>query len=579
MAGASGWILLGSVHHGFARLLFHTLNLPVASGTDRSFVYFGVLKRSFAATSLLATLASLALSASLAAQRPTTPSIGAAPPGPLQLPTALKRRVDAWYQTTTRRTGGAWGIAITDERGNLLWSRNPDRVLIPASTVKVFTTGYARSRLGATYTRETRVVGIGALDTTTGQWVGTWQLQLNGDPTLEDPQGMGPRLYDLAAQLAAQGIKSLAGPMLLTSEEPTTPDARYPSAWRSANIGSIYAPLIGAVTVHENIVDLLVLPGSRIGARPRIARDAPFGVKDLIVNEAVTRASRRSRLRLVPLRDGRVALRGWIGHRAGMRQVKGAAADPRRVLEVAWAAVLSQAGIRWERGSPAMLPPAAAQTTVLAEVSSPPLDSIVAMVNRRSLNIGAELLLRWAAGWEAPAESLEAHVASVIGTTNGFRLVDGSGLSHDDRVTPRVMASYMARIPARVGTEDFPFLLPANGAGTLVGLRGGFRAQGVVRAKTGTLATAATLAGYLGRREGTYIVVAFFNGGRTRRARAAQWQLFRVVGGDGIQIPVDTDFGPEVVADTMEAAETPPAVPTTTTDTTQGPTPTGSGQL
>ena len=58
--------------------------------------------------------------------------------------------------------------------------------------------------------------------------------------------------------------------------------------------------------------------------------------------------------------------------------------------------------------------------------------------------------------------------------------------------------------------------------------------------------------------------MAFFNGGRTRRARAAQWQLFRVIGGDGVQIPMDTDFGPEVVSDTLETPATAPTVPVTT---------------
>jgi D-alanyl-D-alanine carboxypeptidase/D-alanyl-D-alanine-endopeptidase (penicillin-binding protein 4) len=419
-------------------------------------------------------LATLLLAPPLAAQRQAQapPSIGAAPTGPLVLPTLLKRRVDAWYKTASRRTRGTWGIAITDDRGNLLWSRNPERAMIPASTLKIFTTAYALSRLGGDFTRATRVEGVGVLDTTTGQWVGTWQLQLNGDPTLEDPNGMGPRLYDLAAQLAAEGIRELAGPMLITSSEKTTADARYPAAWRSANLGSVYAPLVGAVTLHENILALLVLPGAKIGAHPRIARDTPLGVKELIVNEAVTRASRRSHLRLVPLRDGRVALRGWIGHRAGMREVKGASADPRKVLEVAWAAVLSQAGIHWERESPAMLPPTNAQARLLAEVESPPLDSVAAMVNRRSLNIGAELLLRWAAGWEHPADSLQAHVAEVTGATSGLHLVDGSGFSHDDRVTPHLMADYLARIPTRRGTEGFPFLLPANGAGTLATMHG-----------------------------------------------------------------------------------------------------------
>lgn len=509
------------------------------------------------ATLLGAALAALPLGGGLVAQRASIPSIGAAPPGPLALPDKLKRRVDAWYKTTARRTRGTWGIAIADERGNVLWARNADKAMIPASTAKIFTTAYALTRLGGTFTRSTRVEGVGALDTATGQWVGTWQLQLNGDPTLEDPHGMGPRLYDLAAQLAALGIRELAGPMLITSGEATTPDARYPAAWRTANVGSVYAPLVGAVTLNENVVDLLVLPGAKIGAHPRIARDTPPGVKELIVNEAVTRASRRSRLRLVPLRDGRIALRGWIGHRAGMREVKGASADPRKVLEVAWAAVLAQAGIHWERESPAMLPPPNAQTRLLAEVSSPPLDSVAAMVNRRSLNIGAELLLRWAAGWDDPADSLEEHVAAVTGSRRGIHLVDGSGFSHEDRVTPHVMSDYLARIPTVDGAEDFPFILAQNGAGTLATLRG-FPGAGVVRAKTGTLSGVATLAGYLGRREGTYIVVLMFNGGRTHRARAAQWQLFRVLGGDGVIIPTDTDFGPEVAADTNE---TPAPVP------------------
>jgi len=522
------------------------------------------MMRSTFATCFTTAALSLVLSSGLSAQRSTPPSIGAAPP---VLPAPLKRKVDSWYSTTARRTGGTWGIAITDEKGNLLWSRNADRPMIPASTAKIFSTAYALSRLGGDFKQQTRVLGVGNLDSASGRWVGTWQIQLNGDPTLEDPQGMGPRLYDLAAQLAAQGIRTLSGPMFLTSAQSTPADARFPTGWRMANWGSIYAPLVGPVTVHENIIELLVMPGSRVGAKPRIARDTPLGVKELIVNEATTRASRGSRLRLVPLRDGRIALRGWTGHRAGMRQVRGASADARKVLEVAWASVLSQAGIQWEREAATMVPAASARAEVLAEVSSPSLDSVVAMVNRRSLNIGAELLLHWAAGWEAPAESLEAHISEVTGSSTGLKLVDGSGMSHDDRVTPRLMSTYLARIPTWPRTEMFPFLLPANGAGTLARLRGGFAETGVVRAKTGTLSGVSTLAGYLGRREGTYIVTTFFNGSRTRRARAAQWQLFRVIGGGGVKIPLDTDFGPTVVADTNETPEPTPSVPVTTDST------------
>ncbi|HET7042794.1 MAG TPA: D-alanyl-D-alanine carboxypeptidase, partial [Gemmatimonadales bacterium] len=118
-------------------------------------------------------LVALCSAAPLAAQRPATGSIGAAPPGPLALPTTLKRRIDAWYATTQRRTRGTWGIAIADERGNVLWAKNPDRAMIPASTAKIFTTSFALSKLGGDFTHATRVEGVGVLDTATGQWVGT----------------------------------------------------------------------------------------------------------------------------------------------------------------------------------------------------------------------------------------------------------------------------------------------------------------------------------------------------------------------------------------------------------------------
>ncbi|MGH7628203.1 MAG: D-alanyl-D-alanine carboxypeptidase, partial [Gemmatimonadales bacterium] len=60
----------------------------------------------------------------------------------------LDQIVEPWFREAARRTRGEWGIAIADQNGRLLWARNPDTPLIPASTVKVFTTGFARSVLG-----------------------------------------------------------------------------------------------------------------------------------------------------------------------------------------------------------------------------------------------------------------------------------------------------------------------------------------------------------------------------------------------------------------------------------------------
>jgi D-alanyl-D-alanine carboxypeptidase/D-alanyl-D-alanine-endopeptidase (penicillin-binding protein 4) len=176
---------------------------------------------------------------------------------------------------------------------------------------------------------------------------------------------------------------------------------------------------------------------------------------------------------------------------------------------------------------------------VLAEVSSPPLDSLASEINRRSLNLGAELLLQWAGGREDGPKHLMAHVREVIGAEHGVHLVDGSGLSYDARVSPSAFVSYLARFPATPGGQNFPQLLPANGTGTLRELNTGFPGAGVVRAKTGTLARVSTVVGYLGRPEGTLLVSLMYNGSRPAAARRAQWRVFQELGASGVVIPAD----------------------------------------
>ena len=139
-------------------------------------------------------------------------------------------------------------------------------------------------------------------------------------------------------------------------------------------------------------------------------------------------------------------------------------------------------------------------------------------------------LLQWAGGREQGPELLTDHVRQVIGANDGVYLVDGSGLSYDDRVTPQAFVSYLARFPGTPAGRNFPQLLPANGTGTLYRLNSGFPGEGVVRAKTGTLGTVSTVVGYLGRPEGTLLVALMYNGPRPWAARQAQWRLFRRAG-------------------------------------------------
>jgi D-alanyl-D-alanine carboxypeptidase/D-alanyl-D-alanine-endopeptidase (penicillin-binding protein 4) len=491
----------------------------------------------------------------------------------------LDQKMGGWYGAAFRAAPGHWGIAVADQDGQLLWSLNPDDALIPASTVKVFTTGFARSVLGSTARRPTRVVGAGTVDPATGEWIGSWGLELNGDPSLERGPGAGPTLYDLALQLASTGIRKLTGPLnVQTLDGPA--DAVYPSAWSRHHFGRLFAPLIGPITLNENLVWIVVQPGRRPGARPRMVDQSPEGIGELVTIKATTRSGRRSRLALRARGDGGWVVTGTIGVRARPRRLAAVAPDPRIVLGAAWTRALQKAGITWNPASFIGAPRSAAPR-VLAEVSSAPLDSLASEINRRSLNYGAELLLQWAGGRETPASRLMQHVQQVTGTTAGLELVDGSGLSYDDRVTARTFIAYLAKFPATPEGRNFPLLLPANGTGTLYRLASGLPSEGIVRAKTGTLAQVANVVGYLGRDDGVLLVALLYNGPRPWAARKAEWKLFRELGAHGVAIPSDTlpesvvprlggeaesDFVPAWKADSADMLVETEAVPAAASD-------------
>jgi PBP4 family serine-type D-alanyl-D-alanine carboxypeptidase len=425
----------------------------------------------------------------------------------------------------------------------VLWSVNSELLLIPASTAKLFTVGFSRARAGGGARISTRIIGRGTLDSTTGRWRGSWQLELGGDPTLERPGREGPTLRELARQLRARGITQLEGALALTSRTgPAT--SRYPAVWSAEFVGQLYAPPVGPVTLHENTISLTFRPGQDVGSPPTLVSAYPAGVDRLVRMSATTVGGSRRRLVLTADPDGGWTLGGTIGIDSRAAGISAVAHEPASVLGYAWAAALDRAGIQWvNRSSPPIVGPGI--PGVLAKVESAPFDSVAVEINRRSLNIGAELVLQWAAASQTSGPSLlNQHVRDVVGPQAQIRLVDGSGLSELDRVSPMTQMLYLARYPQLRGAERYPLLLPANGIGTLRGLRYGM-GKGVVHAKTGTLDRVATLAGYLGRPDGVLVISLMYNGRRTHAARAAEWELFRLLGAEGVNLSgaLETQMG------------------------------------
>jgi D-alanyl-D-alanine carboxypeptidase/D-alanyl-D-alanine-endopeptidase (penicillin-binding protein 4) len=144
----------------------------------------------------------------------------------------------------------------------------------------------------------------------------------------------------------------------------------------------------------------------------------------------------------------------------------------------------------------------------LGEVLSPPMSRLVEMMLSDSDNIIAEGLARQVAiARDRPASFADAAAATrdvivELGLpTDGFGLVDGSGLSHQNRLSAQMITAVLA-LSASPDAPHLRFVLsglPVAGySGTLdQRFRSGSTddAAGVVRAKTGTLTGVNSLAG------------------------------------------------------------------------------------
>lgn len=151
----------------------------------------------------------------------------------------------------------------------------------------------------------------------------------------------------------------------------------------------------------------------------------------------------------------------------------------------------------------------AARLTVARRLS-PPLSEIVAVINKVSQNLHAELMLReigrakgGRAARSAGVEQLASWLAGLVPDTRELALVDGSGLSRQALASPRVLTAVLRAMAASAEGEVFSQSLPAAGVdGTLSARFRGLGDASAIRAKTGSVRHVAALSGYATQKTG-----------------------------------------------------------------------------
>jgi serine-type D-Ala-D-Ala carboxypeptidase/endopeptidase (penicillin-binding protein 4) len=435
--------------------------------------------------------------------------------------------------------GSRYGLLVVSlERGDTLFSLNPDLPLSPASNMKLYSTAAALYYLGSEYRYLTYLLADGEIED--GVLRGNVTLFGTGDPSISRRllPATSAAFRALADSLHARGVREIAGDLI---GDGSYFDANWlGDRWASYDRLAWYAPPVGALSFAENLVTIQVAPGARAGEPARIRTD-PATQEFAIRNRVRTVASGATRVH-VRHADEAVVVEGQIrrGHRPLSYNVP--VVDPANYAAAGFREVLRERGIH-VRGSvrsdhdPVRLtaPFGAARTTavtthIVATHTSAPLRDLASVTNHVSQNLFAEALLKTAGrvalgegSFEAGTRVLMHFLENEVGAaTGGVALYDGSGLSHANRTTARAtveLLDFMARTEMAAAFEQS---LPV--AGRADGLRRmfGTPAAGRLRAKTGTLTGVSSLSGYVISADGERLAFSIIGNDLANRARAKQ---------------------------------------------------------
>ena len=181
-------------------------------------------------------------------------------------------------------------------------------------------------------------------------------------------------------------------------------------------------------------------------------------------------------------------------------------------------------------------------TEKIAEVSSPPLQKMIRFALLYSDNVLSQRIAMLATGLNGYPlnrtglnEMIKAKIGGIGVDTTGMKLVDGSGLGGENRVSAKTVSQLLLKIKTEPQLKVIYDSLPISGeSGTLIGRYHSTAPQavGLVRAKTGSTRHTVSLAGFATSGEKEYVFVVIADGvGRTRRLQdAARSAIDRMLG-------------------------------------------------
>lgn len=380
------------------------------------------------------------------------------------------------------------GFSVLDSKsGNVVFARDENRGLAPASTLKVVTAATALDLLGPDFTYETAVAYTGKIEGNTLN--GDLIITGTGDPTLGSERwektSKAQVLNRILFNLQQKGIQKINGKVIADASAWDTQSL--PIGWIWQDMGNYYGAGTSALCWGENAFYLSFRPGKTAVELNKSSLTYPFLEIHNELSSGVAGSGDNVYAYSAPYTN-QIFLRGTYAIDL-KKDIGLSLPNPPLAMAYDVADFLNKNGFG-NIGYQAKIEGASIAGYTLFKIQSPPLSEIVYWFNQKSINLYGEQMLR----------TLASKFGKSTSTIEGLRVLnnywgkkgisegelnigDGSGLSPANRASTLAMAKVLAYARQQVWFDVFYKSIPLHNQQKM---------------KSGTIADVLAYCGYAG---------------------------------------------------------------------------------
>jgi D-alanyl-D-alanine carboxypeptidase/D-alanyl-D-alanine-endopeptidase (penicillin-binding protein 4) len=438
----------------------------------------------------------------------------------------------------TTLTGTSYSFYFADaSTGEILFGYDADRNLASASVMKLYPTSAALLLLGPDYRYTTAVFLSGKFNKRKGVLEGDVIIKGGGDPALGSeyfPEHYGDVTGQWVAALAAAGVKRVRGRVAAAESiyefNPT------PAGWSWGDLGQYYGAGVYDINFNDNKYNVYIT-GQSEGMPALIDSTEEYG-RDIHLTNYLTSSGRSD--------NGYVynppySTRAWVSGSVPADSsfaLKASIPDPPYTLVRKLDAEMRAAGIRIdEKASPERAAFDSGSAIPVSVTLSPTIAEIVKVTNHESVNMYAEALrkhlgymLMGEGSFRAGAMVIRNFLDSIGCEPYEAVILDGSGLSSNNNISALMTVRLLVHMYNSSCSEPFIASLPEGAvSGTMKNYFRDELFKGRVVAKTGTINSAKSFAGYVTTNSGRKVAFTMFCNGFTVSSRRMTDNMEKIV--------------------------------------------------